>query len=50
MPRYHVIAMDDGLAAEVRATRKAPDYPHPAHAEVATTRRPASRRASVTRR
>jgi hypothetical protein len=35
MRRYHVIAMDDALAAEVRATRKAPDYPHPAHAEVA---------------
>jgi hypothetical protein len=35
MPRYRVIAMDDGIAAGVRTTRESPDYGHPAHAEVA---------------
>jgi hypothetical protein len=35
MTRYRVIAMDEDVAAEVRATRQSPDYPHPAHAELA---------------
>jgi hypothetical protein len=35
MTRYRVIAMDEDVAAGVRTTRIAPDYPHPAHAEVA---------------
>ena len=35
MTRYHVIAMNEDVAAGVRTTRVAPDYPHPAHAEVA---------------
>ena len=35
MTRYHVIAMDEDVAAGVRATRSAPDYGHPAHAEIA---------------
>jgi Protein of unknown function (DUF1203) len=35
MTRYHVIAMDEDVAAGVRATHSAPDYGHPAHAEVA---------------
>jgi hypothetical protein len=35
MTRYHVIAMDEEVAAGVRATRSAPDYRHPAHAEIA---------------
>ena len=35
MTRYRVIAMDEDVAAGVRTTRVAPDYPHPAHAEVA---------------
>ena len=33
MNGFRVIAMSDALADEVRATRKAPDYGHPAHAE-----------------
>jgi hypothetical protein len=40
MTRYRVIAMDEDVAADVRATRTAPDYPHPAHAEVAGDRAP----------
>ena len=35
MTRYRVIAMDEDVAADVRATLRSPDYPHPAHAEVA---------------
>ena len=35
MTRYRVIAMDEDVAAGVRATLASPDYPHPAHAEVA---------------
>jgi hypothetical protein len=35
MHRFRVIAMDEDVAAGVRTTRVAPDYPHPAHAEVA---------------
>jgi hypothetical protein len=35
MSAYRVIAMDEDTAAGVRSTRTAPDYPHPAHAEVA---------------
>jgi hypothetical protein len=35
MHPYRVIAMDDHVAAGVRTDRVAPDYPHPAHAEVA---------------
>jgi uncharacterized protein DUF1203 len=35
MTRYHVIAMEEKVAAGVRTTRSAPDYGHPAHAEVA---------------
>jgi hypothetical protein len=35
MTHYRVIAMEDDVAARVRTTRSAPDYPHPAHAEVA---------------
>jgi hypothetical protein len=35
MTRYRVIAMDEDVAAGVRTDRVAPDYPHPAHAEVA---------------
>jgi hypothetical protein len=33
--RYRVVAMDEEIAAGVRRTGMAPDYPHPAHAEVA---------------
>ena len=40
MHRYHVIAMDEDVAAGVRTTRVAPDYPHPAHAEVAADAAP----------
>jgi hypothetical protein len=32
---YSVVVLDDELAAGVRATLTAPDYGHPAHAEVA---------------
>jgi uncharacterized protein DUF1203 len=35
MTRYRVIAMDEDVAGGVRSTRQSPDYPHPAHAEVA---------------
>jgi hypothetical protein len=35
MSRYRVVAMDEDTAAAVRRTGMAPDYPHPAHAEVA---------------
>jgi Protein of unknown function (DUF1203) len=35
MHRYRVIAMEEDVAAGVRTTRVAPDYGHPAHAEVA---------------
>src|SRR5690349_4422038 len=35
MTRYRVIAMDEDVAAGVRANLESPDYPHPAHAEVA---------------
>jgi len=35
MHRYRVIAMDEDVAAGVRTDRVAPDYPHPAHAELA---------------
>ena len=35
MQPYTVIAMDEDVAAGVRTSRVAPDYPHPAHAEVA---------------
>src|SRR4051794_41893819 len=35
MHRYRVIAMDQDVAAGVRTDRVAPDYAHPAHAEVA---------------
>jgi hypothetical protein len=35
MSRYRVVAMDEETAAVVRRTGMAPDYPHPAHAEIA---------------
>jgi Protein of unknown function (DUF1203) len=35
MHRFRVIAMDEQVAAGVRTSRVAPDYGHPAHAEVA---------------
>jgi Protein of unknown function (DUF1203) len=35
MHRFRVIAMDEAVAAGVRTSGVAPDYPHPAHAEVA---------------
>jgi hypothetical protein len=35
MSPYRVIAMDEDVAAGVRTTRSAPDYGHPAHAELA---------------
>jgi hypothetical protein len=35
MHAYRVIAMDEDVAADVRTSRVAPDYPHPAHAEIA---------------
>jgi hypothetical protein len=35
MTLYRVIAMEEDVAAGVRTTRSAPDYGHPAHAEVA---------------
>jgi hypothetical protein len=35
MTRYRVIAMDEDVAAGVRARLESPDYPHPAHAEIA---------------
>src|SRR4051795_4089563 len=35
MHDYRVIAMDEDVAAGVRTDRVAPDYGHPAHAEVA---------------
>jgi hypothetical protein len=35
MTPYRVIAMEEDVAAGVRTTRSAPDYGHPAHAEVA---------------
>ena len=40
MTRYRVVAMDAATAAEVRETGMAPDYPHPAHAEVAADSAP----------
>ena len=36
MPPYKVIALTEGLAERVRASRRSPGYGHPVHAEVAT--------------
>ena len=36
MPDYRVLAIPEGTAEKVRATRKSPGYGHPVHAEVAT--------------
>jgi hypothetical protein len=36
MPPFRVVAIPNEIAETVRATRKAPGYGHPAHAEVAT--------------
>jgi hypothetical protein len=36
MPDYRVVAVTEGLAERVRASRKSPGYGHPVHAEVAT--------------
>jgi Protein of unknown function (DUF1203) len=36
MSGYRVVAVSEGLAEKVRASRKAPGYGHPVHAEVAT--------------
>ena len=36
MIRYRVVALDERIADDVRRTRRAPDYGHPAHVEVAT--------------
>jgi hypothetical protein len=35
MTPFRVIAMDEDVAARVRTTLESPDYPHPAHSEVA---------------
>jgi hypothetical protein len=35
MTGFNVVAMDEQVAADVRTTRSSPDFPHPAHAEVA---------------
>jgi hypothetical protein len=36
MPDYRVVAVTEGLAERVRASRKSPGYGHPVHEEVAT--------------
>jgi hypothetical protein len=36
MPPYRTVAVSEGLAAKVRATRRSPGYGHPVHSEVAT--------------
>jgi hypothetical protein len=36
MPPYRVLAISEGTAEKVRATRKSPGYGHPVHAEIAT--------------
>ena len=36
MTTFRVVALDERIADEVRRTRRAPDYGHPAHVEVAT--------------
>jgi len=36
MTTYRIRALDQEIADEVRRTRRAPDYGHPAHVEVAT--------------
>ena len=36
MTRYRVVALDERIADDVRRTRRAPGYGHPAHVEVAT--------------
>ncbi len=36
MPDYRVLAIPEGTAEKVRATRRSPGYGHPVHAEVAT--------------
>jgi len=36
MPPYRAVAISEGLAAKVRATRRSPGYGHPVHSEVAT--------------
>jgi hypothetical protein len=36
MPAYRVVAVSEGLAEKVRASRTSPGYGHPVHEEVAT--------------
>ena len=36
MSSYRIVALAEGVADEVRRTRRAPEYDHPAHVEVAT--------------
>lgn len=36
MAAYRVLAIPEGTAGKVRATRKSPGYGHPVHAEIAT--------------